>query len=154
SIARPSSGQLRNLLFSPHLTALAPVLTSTASTGARLRHLLRSTLMSKFSRRDVLKTALSGATMAALSSSAWPQADKPIVRKANIKQSVSRWCYKQIPLEKLCEYSAHIGLKAVDLLEVSEWEVPRRYGLICSMGYAGGGDIPHALNRIENHAKI
>ena len=62
--------------------------------------------------------------------------DEPIKRKGNIKQSVSRWCYQKIPLEQLCEYSAKIGLKAVDLLEVSEWEVPRRYGLICSMGYA------------------
>jgi len=92
--------------------------------------------------------------MAAVPSAAWPQADKPIARKGNIKQSVSRWCYQKIPLEQLCEYSAHIGLKAVDLLEVSEWEVPKRYGLICSMGYAGGGDIAHALNRVENHAKI
>jgi len=24
----------------------------------------------------------------------------------------------------------------------------------CAMGYAGGGDIPHAMNRVENHAKI
>src|SRR5579863_8717596 len=110
--------------------------------------------MSRFSRRDVLKTALSGATTAALPSFNWAQGSAPIARKGNIKQSVSRWCYRNIPLEQLCEYSAHIGLKAVDLLEVSEWEVPRRYGLICSMGYAGGGDIPHALNRIENHAKI
>ena len=72
--------------------------------------------MSNFSRRDVLKTALSGATMAALPPAAWPQADKPIARKGNIKQSVSRWCYQKIPLEQLCEYSAHIGLKAVALL--------------------------------------
>src|SRR5579863_7934954 len=115
---------------------------------------LRSTLMSNFSRRAVLKTALSGATMATLPSLHWAQGSAPVARKGNIKQSVSRWCYQKIPLEQLCEYSAHIGLKAVDLLEVSEWEVPRRYGLICSMGYAGGGDIPHALNRIENHAKI
>ena len=110
--------------------------------------------MSNFSRRDVLKTAISGATMAALPSAAWPQGDKPIARKGNIKQSVSRWCYQKIPLEQLCEYSAHIGLKAVDLLEVSEWEVPKRYGLICSMGYGGGGTIPKALNRVENHAAI
>jgi hydroxypyruvate isomerase len=109
--------------------------------------------MSKFSRRDVLKTALSGAT-ATLPSLDWAQDSAPMARKGNIKQSVSRWCYQKIPLEQLCEYSAHIGLKAVDLLEVSEWEIPRRYGLICSMGYAGGGDIPHALNRVENHAKI
>ena len=56
---------------------------------------------------------------------------------------------QDIPLEKLCSYGAEIGLKGIDLLEVSEWEVPRRYGLICSMGYAGGGDIPHALNRAK-----
>jgi len=47
-----------------------------------------------------------------------------------------------------------MGLKAVDLLGVEEWDVPHRYGIICSMGYAGGGDIPHAMNRVENHAKI
>ena len=75
-------------------------------------------------------------------------------RKGRIKQSVSRWCYKEIPLDQLCAYSAQIGLKAVDLLNPDEFEVPRRYGLICSMGYGGGGEIPNALNRVENHAKI
>jgi len=78
----------------------------------------------------------------------------PVSRKGRIRQSASRWCYKDVPLEKLCAYGAEIGLKGIDLLNVDEWEVPNRYGLICSMGYAGGGDIPHALNRVENHAKI
>lgn len=47
-----------------------------------------------------------------------------------------------------------MGLKAIDLLNEDEWEVPRRYGLICSMGYGGGGEIPSAMNRLENHARI
>src|SRR6266481_2218940 len=110
--------------------------------------------MSTLSRRNVLKTALTGATMASLPSVSWSSEDEPIKRKGNIKQSVSRWCYQKIPLDQLCEYSAKIGLKAVDLLEISEWEVPKRYGLICSMGYGGGGTIPSAMNRTENHAKI
>ena len=92
--------------------------------------------------------------MAAWPSAAWPQSSTPVPRKGNIKQSVSRWCYQKIPLDQLCEYSAHIGLKAVDLLEIPEWEVPRRYGLICSMGYGGGGTIASAMNRVENHAQI
>jgi hydroxypyruvate isomerase len=75
-------------------------------------------------------------------------------RKGRIRQSVSRWCYEKIPLDQLCDYAAKIGLKGVDLLEVNEYEVPRRYGLICTMGYAGGGDIGKALNRTENHAAI
>jgi hydroxypyruvate isomerase len=108
--------------------------------------------MSHISRRDVLKTAVSGATLATFPAVRWP--DKPVERKGNIRQSVSRWCYQKIPLDKLCEYSAGIGLKAVDLLKPEEFELPRRYGLICSMGYAEGGEIDKAMNRVENHAAI
>jgi hydroxypyruvate isomerase len=75
-------------------------------------------------------------------------------RKGRIHQSVSRWCYSHTPLEQLSEYAAKIGLRGVDLLQPDEYEIPRRYGLVCSMGYAGGGDIGKALNRVENHASI
>jgi hydroxypyruvate isomerase len=121
--------------------------------------------MNNLTRRDLIKTAVSGATMASLPAAAWAaqaqggaQADGkgivPIPRKGNIKQSVSRWCYKDIPLDKLCAYSAEIGCKAIDLLPVEEWEIPRQYGLICAMGYGGGGDITDAVNRTEHHAEI
>ena len=92
--------------------------------------------------------------MASLPSFASPQQTTSVARKGRIRQSASRWCYQKIPLDKLCSYGAEIGLKAIDLLDVSEWEVPRRYGLICSMGYAGGGEIAKALNRVENHPAI
>jgi hydroxypyruvate isomerase len=75
-------------------------------------------------------------------------------RKGRIRQSVSRWCYEKIPLEELCAKGAEMGLKAIDLLNEDEWEVPQRYGLVCSMGYGGGGEIPSGMNRVENHAKI
>src|SRR5215475_4580439 len=115
--------------------------------------------MCKLSRRTLLKTAISGATAVAASPAllATPLSSQEIhatPRKGRIKQSVSRWCYEKIPLDELCKRGAEMGLKAIDLLEIPEWDVPRRYGLICSMGYAGGGDIPHAMNRTENHAKI
>ena len=110
--------------------------------------------MSKLSRRNVLKSVLSGATMASLPSVSWSQENAPLKRKGNIRQSVSRWCYQKIPLDKLCAYAAEIGLKAVDLLNPDEFEVPARYGLVCSMGYGGGGEIRSAMNRVENHAKI
>ncbi len=85
---------------------------------------------------------------------AWPEQKEPIPRKGRIKQSVSRWCYEKIPLDDLCAYAAKIGLKAVDLLGPEEYEIPGRHGLVCSMAYAGGGEIPTALNRVENHARI
>jgi len=108
----------------------------------------------KLSRRSLLKGALSGAAAASVPALAWSQKTPPVQRKGRIKQSVSRWCYKDIPLDQLCTYAAQIGCKGIDLLKPDEYEVPRQYGLVCSMAYAGGGDIPNALNRVENHAKI
>jgi hydroxypyruvate isomerase len=110
--------------------------------------------MSKLSRRTALKSALSAAAMASLPSVSWSRGSAPMKRKGHIRQSVSRWCYQKIPLDQLCAYAAEIGLKAVDLLNPDEFEVPARYGLICSMGYAGGGEITSAMNRVENHAKL
>ncbi|HEY2468960.1 MAG TPA: hypothetical protein VGI45_14130 [Terracidiphilus sp.] len=46
-------------------------------------------------------------------------------RKRRIRQSVSRWCYNQIPLDQLCVAAAQMGLKGVDLLEVAEFDIPR-----------------------------
>ena len=107
--------------------------------------------MTNLTRRSLLKTSITSA--AALSI---PVALHSAVaaRTGRIHQSVCRWCYSQIPLEKLGEYAATIGLSGIDLLQVEEFEIPHRYGLICTMGYAGGGEIGKALNRIENHAAI
>jgi hydroxypyruvate isomerase len=116
-------------------------------------HSARQT-MTRLTRRDVLKSAISGAAVASLPAASWAQGDAPIKRKGNIKQSVSRWCYEKIPLDQFCQYGAKIGLKAIDLLEMGDWEFPRRYGLVCSMGYGGGGEIASAMNQVENHAKI
>ena len=99
-------------------------------------------------RRTFLKSSLAAAIVAKM-----PEAN-PTPRKNRIHQSVSRWCYKDISLDQLCTWAVQIGLKGIDLLELDEFEVPRRYGLICTMGYAGGGTISDALNRPEKHAAI
>jgi len=116
--------------------------------------------MHKLSRRKLLKDVLPGVTLAGAASSvssaafSFPHALTPAETKSRIRQSISRWCYAKFPLEELCANAAEIGLHAIDLLEEQDWEVPRRYGLICSMGYGGGGEIADALNRVENHDKI
>src|SRR6202162_2239923 len=101
--------------------------------------------MDKLSRRTMLKGALSGVAIASVPSPSWSEQSAPVQRKGRIKQSVSRWCYKESPLDRLCVYAAQIGLKAIDLLNPDEYDVPRRYGLICSMAYAGGGELVSAL---------
>ena len=105
-----------------------------------------------FTRRDLLKSSMAGLAASPLSWAA--SASEPTARKGRIRQSVCQWCYPHVPIDQLAEYAASIGLKGVDLLKPDEYEIPRRYGLICTMGYAGGGEIGKALNRDENHAAI
>jgi hydroxypyruvate isomerase len=107
----------------------------------------------RLSRRAALKSGLAASALATLTGVVIGE-DVSRVRKNRIHQSVCRWCYNNIPLDQLCAYAAQIGLKGIDLLSVEEFETPRRYGLICTMGQAGGGTIPDALNRPEHHDAI
>jgi len=77
-----------------------------------------------------------------------------VVKNGRLKQSVSRWPYNKIPLPDFCRALADMGLTALDLLEEKDWATVREYGLVCSMGYAGGGSIPNALNVKANHDAI
>lgn len=115
--------------------------------------------MPPISRRTLMQNALAGAALASAQPLSWAQApsakqEAPISRKGRIKQSVCRWEYPKLTLDELCAYGAHIGLKGVDLLQPAEFEVPKKYGLVCTMGYADMGSIRDGLNRVENHEKI
>jgi hydroxypyruvate isomerase len=69
-----------------------------------------------------------------------------------LKQSVCRWCYRDLSLEELAEASAELGLKSVELLNADEWPVVQKYGLTCAMSNAAGpGGIPRGFNRVEHH---
>lgn len=120
----------------------------------------------RISRRKLMKGVVAGAAMAAASGISgpsraqqppMPQAGSagpgaaPLPRKGRIRQSVSRWCYAKQSLDELARYAAGIGLQGIDLLNPEEFEVPLRYGLLCTMGYAGMGSIASGLNRVANH---
>jgi hydroxypyruvate isomerase len=111
--------------------------------------------MARVTRRTALGTA---AVAAAGALSATPlsagQAAGKAVTHGRLKQSVSRWCYNKIPMPDFCKAVAAMGLTAIDLLEEPDWAVVRDHGLICSMGYAGGGTIPDGLNVKANHDAI
>ncbi len=107
--------------------------------------------MTKLTRRSLLKTSVAGIAATQLLPFSAAAATS---RKGRIRQSVSQWCYEKMSIDQLAQYAAQIGLRGVDLLKPEEYEIPRRYGLICTMGYAGGGEIKSALNRTENHSAI
>ena len=107
----------------------------------------------EMSRRAALKTGLAATALTSLPGILMGQ-EVASPRKKRIKQSACRWPYRNIPLDDFCAAGAQIGLFGVDLLQPEEYEVPRRHGLICTMGYAGGGEIKDGINRLENHAAI
>jgi hydroxypyruvate isomerase len=101
-------------------------------------------------RRELLASA-----GAALLGSTLPKFARP-ERPSNgrLKQSVCRWPYERIALPEFCGAVADLGLKGIDLLAVEEWGMLREYGLVCSMGWRVGGDIPKGLNDTRNHDAI
>jgi hydroxypyruvate isomerase len=110
--------------------------------------------MTKLTRRALLKSSVAGAAAVGLPALTAGFDSAAILRKGRIHQSVCQWCYSHIPVDQLAESAAKIGLRGIDLLQPDQYEIPRRYGLVCTMGYAGGGEIGKALNRVENHAAI
>lgn len=111
---------------------------------------------SDMSRRDFIKTSstasvatgLAAAGVGAIASDA-KAADGPVAINGRIKQSVCKWCYGGIGLDKFSAYCAKIGIKSVELMEPKDWPTLKKYGLICAMTPSHG--ITKGLNRTENH---
>ena len=120
-------------------------------------------------RREALVTFASAAALASLprlrAADAPAAAAKPaaphLTRSANpIRHSVCKWCYKDIPLEKMAEAAKGIGLQSIELLGQEDFPTLKKFGLTCAMvtnpmgktpeGVSVGG-ISKAWNRIEHH---
>src|SRR5262245_43879852 len=102
------------------------------------------------SRRAVLHAVGAGVIGAAAAPQLRVAADEPAKIKGNIKQSVCRWCYGKIPLQKLAAEAKKMGYKSIELLDPHEYTVIKTSGLTCAM-LKGTGPIPNCLNRKENH---
>jgi len=96
---------------------------------------------------------------AALSSHAEAWARRSTALKSSLgrlKQSVSRWPYRQIPLPDFCRAAKQIGLAGIDLLQPADWPVVKDCGLVCSMGYptARNDFIATGFNDRANHPML
>jgi hydroxypyruvate isomerase len=77
-----------------------------------------------------------------------------------IRQSVCKWCFKDIPLETFAAAAKEMGLESVELLNPEDFPTLKKYDLHCAMvsnptgktpqGVNVGG-IPKAFNRLEHH---
>jgi hydroxypyruvate isomerase len=104
---------------------------------------------SRIDRRTVLAALGTGAAALAAASSAAGELTTP---KGNIKQSVCRWCYSRIPIEKLAAATKKMGYQSIELLLPEELAPVKAAGLSCAV--IGRPSIDKGLNRKENHERI
>jgi hydroxypyruvate isomerase len=107
----------------------------------------------RLDRRSVMKAAGVGALAAATQPVAWVRAGETSKVNGNIKQSVCRWCYGKIPLEKLAEESKRIGYRSVELLTPDDFKKVKPFGLTCAM-LSGACQIPDGFNEKKNHDRL
>ncbi len=107
------------------------------------------------SRRNLL-TGIAGITALASVKKTFADEIKNIVKNGRIKQSVSRWCYSKIPLDKFCQICAQMGLKGIDLLEPQELPAAKKAGLVCTMLFSHSltDGLAHTKNHDECIAKL
>ena len=112
----------------------------------------------KLSRRTLIR----GASMIAAGAVAGPVLSqtransaeiKRIVKNGRVNQSASRWCYRKLTLDQLCEAGAKIGLKGIDLLGPKDLPTVKKYGLVCTMS-SGGGNINDKTKHQQAVSKI
>jgi hydroxypyruvate isomerase len=110
----------------------------------------------KISRRTAMWQMAGGTALAAgtmLSNRlAFAVSDEPL--KGNINHSVCKWCYRDVSLEDLCEFSKKIGITSIDLIGPEEWRVAKKYGLICAMANGAGKGIQEGFNDPKLHSEL
>ena len=118
-------------------------------------------MKNKFSRREALKNITLGAgaiglgsVLSSFSTSETREPKRTSASKNNIKHSVCRWTFQDMPLEKLAAECSKMGISGIDLLSPSEWEIVEKYGLKCSMATDHFASIEHGFNNPENHAEL
>ncbi len=109
-------------------------------------------------RREFLPTAAGlGVVFSAekLSAGTEPPAFQTKPNFGRLKQSVCGSVFvKGTPFEEQCRLAAELGFQGFDLQTPDKWPILKKYGLISTMSFGGGGTIKDALNRKENHPAI
>jgi len=54
-------------------------------------------------------------------------------RKANIKHSVSQWCFGKYPLEEFLPILKKLNIPAIDLIGPKDWPLLKKHNIDCSM---------------------
>jgi hydroxypyruvate isomerase len=118
------------------------------------------------SRRTAIRTAVAGGAVlaaagleAAVNGTAQRKrkpaaAPTPQPLKGNIRHSVSRWCYGDIPLDEFCGICKKIGIESIELLDPKDWPVVKSHGLTVAIAQGAGLGIDRGFNDPALHDEL
>ena len=86
-----------------------------------------------FTRRDALRATLAGGMGLAASGLVPAAAVAAQPLKGNLKHSVARWTFGQMPIAELCRTVKRIGFSAIDLVGPDDWSTLEAHGVDSSM---------------------
>ena len=109
--------------------------------------------MSEITRRTALAAGAAAAGLFVARSELEALGQEPAKPKGNVKQSVCRWCWNKVPLDKLAEECVKLGYKSIELLGAKDILAVKKFGLGCAI-MSSAGSIVDGLNRKENHDAI
>lgn len=107
-------------------------------------------------RRSALRSLALGTAVLTVEGSAVlaqsPDPDQPALWKGNVRHSVCRWCYSDIPLADFCRAVADMGIAAIDLVGPADWPVLQQFGLYSSMCNGAEIGLTKGWNDPQYHA--
>ncbi|TGE28940.1 hydroxypyruvate isomerase family protein [Hymenobacter metallicola] len=117
--------------------------------------------MATWNRRAAVKGLLAGtAAVSTLGLAAGAcaaedkKADQTPPLKGNIKQSVCRWCFQELPLDQLCAAAKAMGIRGIDLVGPNDWPTLKKYGLDSPMCNGAEINLTDGFNDPQFHARL
>jgi hydroxypyruvate isomerase len=106
--------------------------------------------------RRSFSLAFSGAAVTAGAITAAAQDAVPPARKSRLKLGVTRGVFRNsgLSFEDMCKEAVKAGATGFDLVGTQDFPTLKKYGLIPTMVPGGGGTLPDALVRKENHDRV
>lgn len=74
--------------------------------------------------------------------------------KGNIKHSVCRWCFGDMPLEQLCVAVKEMGLVGIDLVGPKDWNTLKQNQLVSTMCNGAEISLTKGWNHPQYHAQL
>ena len=110
--------------------------------------LTRRTLLKSLAVGTASAVSISGTLLAQTADST-----ESLTVKGDIRQSVSKWCFGNIPLDEFCKICKKLGMVGVDLIGENDWDTVNKNGMIVTMGNGPDG-IGFGFNRLEHHDRL